>query len=49
MKTKVTINAVHENEPVTVEIEVEFEPGEYIEVIKEIPSIIKQIKKTIKG
>ena len=34
------VNAVHEGEPATVELEIEFDKGEYVEVVKTIPAAI---------
>lgn len=49
MKFKMKVDGIHEREPAHIELEVEFESGEYLDVVKAMPEVIKQIKKTIKG
>lgn len=49
MITQIKITLQHNDKPVDIEIQVEFEPGEYVEVIKELPAVIKQINKIAKG
>ena len=44
MKFKAKINGMHKGEPMAVDVEVEFESGEYLEVLKTIPTIIGQAK-----
>jgi len=44
MKAKFKVNGRHEGEAMTVDIEVEFEKGEYLEILKTMPNIITQVR-----
>ena len=44
MKAKVKVNGTHQGSPLDVDIEIEFEKGEYLEVVKAMPAIVGQIK-----
>ncbi len=49
MKTQITAVLILDKTPVEIKIDIEFEKGEYVEVIKELPAIIKQLIKIEKG
>ena len=49
MKAKIKVDAKIEGSPAIVEIEIEFDKGEYVEVIREMPTLIKQARKVLKG
>ncbi len=48
MKFVVEAQAIHDGEPAEIKIEIEFDKGEYVEVIKQIPTIIKEMKELVK-
>ena len=48
MKFTAEVQGIHEGEPVEVKLEVEFERGEYVEVVKQIPTIIKEMKELVR-
>jgi len=43
------VEGTHEGEPMNVKISVQFDKGEYLSVIKEMPSIVAQVKSLIKA
>ena len=47
MKLKTNIKGTHEDHPVEVDIEIEFEKGEYLEIVQAMPKIIGEIKSLI--
>ena len=47
MKCNMKIQAVHEGEPATVDVEVEFDKGEYIEVLKQMPTLMARVKELL--
>ncbi len=48
MKFVVEAQAIHDGEPAEIKIEIEFDKGEYVEVVKQIPTIIKEMKELVK-
>jgi len=48
MKFKAIVEATHENQPLNIDISIEFEKDEYIQVLKTMPAIVKDIKKELK-
>ncbi len=49
MKAKIKIETIYEEEPTTIDINIEFDKGEYLSIIKEVPKIMKIIKGQIKS
>ena len=45
MKFKMKIEAVHEGEPAVANIEVEFNKGEYVEALKQMPTIMAEARR----
>ena len=43
MKVSIKIKTVHKLEPVEADISVEFDKGEYLEVIQAMPAVISQV------
>ena len=44
MKAKINVNGTHQGEPVTVVVEIEFDKGEYLDVLKTMPNIMTQVR-----
>jgi hypothetical protein len=48
MEINIKVNGIHYGKPMNAEIQVKFNKGEYIEVIKAMPTLIAQMKTTLK-
>ena len=49
MKLTADVEGIHEGQPMNVKISVEFDKGEYLSVVKEMPAIMAQVKSLIKA
>ena len=48
MVLKFKVEAIHQGEPAKVDVEIEFDKGEYVEVPKQMPTVMAQMNTMFK-